>query len=200
MAASSASWPCSTTSRGAPRKAKRGSRAFPCSTDPAELAQPELTVAPDVTISLPAPAIPRSDPLAARSTSGREQTLDSNGETVSELEALKQECARLRNEHRQALEAHEAETAARHESIEAEVERRIEDLRAETERERAGAQLAEQAARERDEARAARDEVAGERDEARAERDNAQRARNRMLAERDTARTRIEELTDCSSP
>ncbi len=71
---------------------------------------------------------------------------------------------------------------------------RIADLRAEAERERAGARLAAQTARERDDARAARDEAARERDAVRAERDSAVQERNRMLAERDTAQTRIEEV------
>jgi hypothetical protein len=121
--------------------------------------------------------------------------LRSRDEAVSELQALRGECERLRRERRQAFEAREATLAERHESIEAEVRLRIEDLRAEAERERAGARLAAHTARERDDARAARDEAARERDEARAERDDAQRARNRMLAERDTARTRVEEVT-----
>jgi len=122
-------------------------------------------------------------------------TLRSRDEAVAELEVVKRECEQLRGERRQALEAREAAIAERRESIETEVRRRIEDLRAEVERERAGARLAAQTARERDEARAARDEAARERDEARAERDEAQRARNRMLAERDTVRTRVEEVT-----
>ena len=121
--------------------------------------------------------------------------LRSRDEAIAELQAVKRECEQLRGEHRQALEAREAAIAERHESIEAEVRLRIEDLRAEAERERAGARLAAQTARERDEARAARDEAADERDEARAERDAAQRARNRILAERDTARTSVEEVT-----
>jgi hypothetical protein len=121
--------------------------------------------------------------------------LRSREEAVSELQAVRRECERLRGERRQAFEAREAAIAERHESIEAEVMLRIEDLRAEAERERTGARLAAQTARERDEARAARDEAAGERDEARTERDDAQRGRNRMLAERDTARTRVEALT-----
>lgn len=68
------------------------------------------------------------------------------------------------------------------------------DLRAEAERERAGARLAAQTARERDGARADRDEATRERNAARAERDSAVQERNRMLAERDTAQTRIEEV------
>jgi hypothetical protein len=121
--------------------------------------------------------------------------LRSRDEAVLELQAVKRECEQLRGEGRHALDAREVAIAERHESIEAEVRLRIEDLRAEAERERAGARLAAQTARERDEARAARNEAADERDEARAERDAAQRARNRMLAERDTARTSVEEVT-----
>jgi hypothetical protein len=121
--------------------------------------------------------------------------LRSRDEAVSELQAVKRECEQLRSERSQALEVREAAIVERHESIETEVRLRIEDLRAEAERERAGARLAAQTARERDEARATRDEAARERDEARAKRDEAQRARNRMLAERDTARTRVEEVT-----
>jgi hypothetical protein len=121
--------------------------------------------------------------------------LRSRHEAIAELETVKRECEQLRSERRQAFEAREAAIAERHESIETEVRRRIEDLRAEAERERAGARLAAQTARERDEARAARDEAARERDEARAERNESRQTRNRMLAERDTARTRVEEVT-----
>ncbi len=96
--------------------------------------------------------------------------LRSRDEAVSELQAVRRECERLRGERHQAFEAREAAIAERHESIEAEVAVRIAELRAEAERERAGARLAAQTARERDEARAARDEAARERDEARAER------------------------------
>jgi hypothetical protein len=94
----------------------------------------------------------------------------------------------------EALGARDAALAERHDAIEAEVALRIADLRAEAERERAGARLAAQTARERDAARAARDEAARERDAARSERDSAVQERNRMLAERDTAKSRIEEL------
>jgi hypothetical protein len=130
-----------------------------------------------------------------RLTLEQEAVLRSSDEAAAELDAAKQECERLRGQHRQALEARDQAIAARQESIEAEVRVRIEDLRAEAERERAGARLAAQTARERDEARSGRDEAARERDEARAEREHAQRARNRMLAERDTARSSIEEVT-----
>lgn len=125
----------------------------------------------------------------------RDAALRSRDEAVYELRAVKRECERLRGERHQALAAREAAIAARHESIEAEVSVRSAELRAEAERERAGARLAARTARERDEARATRDEAARERDEARAECDDAQRSRNRMLAERDTARTRVEEVT-----
>jgi hypothetical protein len=203
--------------------------AFPCTTDPAALAQAELTVAPDVTVPLPPPSAPPAGRRPKRGASRRssprqgdtqvknggpdrgplnrrsdpdnrlrlehDEALRSRNEAVTELEAVKRECEQLRDERRQALEVHEAAIAERHESIETEVRLRIEDLRAEAERERAGARLAAQTARERDEARAARDEAARERDEARAGRDEAQRARNRMLAERDTTRTRVEKVT-----
>jgi hypothetical protein len=198
--------------------------AFPCSTDPAALADPELTVAPGVTVPLPPPSTPAAGRRPRRGASRRpaprqthtgadgptkpgpvddrgepdsrlrlehDAALRSRDEAVSELDAVKREREQLLGERRQAREA----LAERHESIEAEVRLRIADLRAEAEHERAGARRAAQTARERDEARAARDEAARERDEARGERDDAQRARNRMLAERDTARSDVEEVT-----
>jgi hypothetical protein len=140
-------------------------------------------------------AVGDSDDASSRLRVEHDAALRSRDEAISELQAVRRECERLRGERRQAFEAREAAIVERHESIEAEVRLRIEDLRAEAERERAGARLAAQTARERDEARAARNEAARDRDEARAERNEAQRARNRMLAERDTARTRVEALT-----
>jgi hypothetical protein len=124
----------------------------------------------------------------------RDAALRSRDEAVTELRAVKREYEQLGAERRQALEAGEAITE-RQKSTEEEERLRVEDLRAEAERERAGARLAAQTARERDEAREARDEAARERDEARAEREDAQRARNRMLAERDSARASVEEMT-----
>jgi hypothetical protein len=178
---------------------------FPYLNDPAALARPELTVAPDVTVPLPPPSTPqarrRPSKRAAR-PSDRDAALRSRDQALSELDAAKREHERLRRELRDALQQREAEIAARHDAVEAEVALRIESLRAEAERDRAAARLAAQTARERDDARAARDdaarerdEAARERDEARADRDDAQRSRNRMLAERDTARAGVERVT-----
>jgi hypothetical protein len=125
----------------------------------------------------------------------RDEALRSRDDALSELATVKRECERLGAERRQALKAREAVTSEPQKSTEDELRLRVEDLRAEAERERAGARLAAQTARERDEAREGRDEAARERDEARAEREDAQRARNRMLAERDTARAGVEEVT-----
>ncbi len=119
----------------------------------------------------------------------------SRDEAVSELQAAKCECERLRRERREALTAHEAALAERSASIEAEVAERLNELRLEVERERAGSRMAAQAAGARDDACVARDQAIRERDRACAERDDAQRTRNGMLAERDTARARLEELT-----
>lgn len=201
---------------------------FPCSTDPADLSQSELTVAPDVTVPLPAPSTStgrgarRGAPRRASPGRGekkvgdgsrdrgaadergdpddrlrleRDAALRTRDGAVSELQVVKRECEQLRAERREASDASEAAIAEQQELTEQEVRLRTEDLRAEAERERAGARLAAQTARERDEARQARDEAARERDEARAEREHAQRARNQMLAERDTARAGVEEVT-----
>jgi hypothetical protein len=191
--------------------------------------QPQLTVAPDVTVPLPPPSTPapRRRPRrgASRSTSPRpgvakgqvrgpgrgsvtnhrddherrlrmehDAALRSRDAAVVELQAAKRECERLRRERQEALTAHEAALVERSASIEADVRLRVDELRLEVERERAGAHLAAQAARERDETRVACDEAIRERERACAESDDAQRARNRMLAERDTARARAEEL------
>jgi hypothetical protein len=121
--------------------------------------------------------------------------LRSRDEALSELDAVKRDCERLRDQLADALAAREAVIAERHAVIEDEVRLRVADLRAEAERERAAAGLAAQIARERDRARAERVEAIRERDEAHAERDVALRERNRMLAERDTARTRAAEAT-----
>ncbi len=161
---------------------------FPFDTDPADLIEPELTVAPDVTVPLPPPSTPAA-----------KRTARLRGE---DLAKAKRDAAKLRAERDRALAARDAEIDARHAAIEEEVGRRIAGLRAEVERERAGAQLAAQTARERDDARAARDdalhardEAAREREQARSARDNAMQERNRMLAQRDAARTRVEEAT-----
>jgi hypothetical protein len=167
--------------------------AFPWSTDPAALLQAELTVAPDVTVPLPPPSSPAG---ARRRRAGSSRTaLRSSEQELSELDAVKRDCERLRRELREALAARETAIAERHDLIEAEVGLRVADLRAEAQRERAAAGLAAQIARERDAARAERAEAVRERDEAHGERDAARRERNRMLAQRDTARSRADEAT-----
>ncbi len=201
--------------------------AFPWATDPAALLQAELTVAPDVTVPLPAPSSarrrrtpagsPRSPVREAEAASDADEpirgskddrhardsrlqdehdaALRSRDQALSELDALKRECDRLRLELGEALAASEAAIAERHDVIEAEVRLRIADLRAEAESDRAAAGQAAQFARDRDAARAERVEAMSERDEAHAERDAARRERDRILAQRDTARTRVHEAT-----
>jgi hypothetical protein len=132
---------------------------------------------------------------AGRLRAERDAALRSRNEALAELDAVKRDRDRLGNDLRKALAACDTAIAERHDAVEAEVSLRIADLRAEAERERAAAGLAARTARERDAARATRDEMARERDEARAERDAARQERNRMLAERDTAQTRVEEVT-----
>jgi hypothetical protein len=124
-----------------------------------------------------------------------EAALRSRNEALAELDAVKRDRDRLRNDLAKALAACDKAVAERYDAIEAEVTLRIADLRAEAERERAAAGLAAQTARERDAARTARDEATRERDRAGAERDAARQERNRMLADRDKARTRAEEVT-----
>jgi hypothetical protein len=174
---------------------------FPWTADADMLGETELTVAPDLTVALPPPsssargARPRRsrarDPVSGAAKPRRAPALDpaeSDSGLLAELDAVKLDRDRLREDLREAL-------AARDEGIEAEVALRIAGLRAEAERDRAAAGLGAQTTRERDEARDARDEATRERDAARAERDAALRERNRMLAERDTAQTRVEEAT-----
>jgi hypothetical protein len=132
---------------------------------------------------------------AGRLRAERDAALRSRDEAIAELDAVKRDRNRLGKDLREALAARDAAIAERYDAIEAEVSLRIADLRAEAERERAAAGLAAQSARERDTARAARDEASRERDEARAERDSSRHERNRLLAERDTARNRVEEVT-----
>ena len=171
--------------------------AFPCATDPASLHDAELTVAPDVTVSLAQPSgsapVPASHARPKRSPrSGHPTSVASpEGRSTTELGELE----RLHVERDEALAARDAALAERRDAVEAEVGMRIADLRAEAERERAGARLAAQTARERDAARVERDEAARERDAARVEHDAALHERNRMLAKRDTARNRVEEVT-----
>jgi len=132
---------------------------------------------------------------AGRLRAERDAALRSRDEATAELGAVKRDRNRLGKDLKEALAARDAAIAERYDAIEAEVSLRIADLRAEAERERAAAGMAAQSARERDTARAARDEASRERDEARAERDSARHERNRLLAERDTARNRVEEVT-----
>ena len=190
--------------------------AFPWSADAAGVREAELTVAPDVTVSLPRPSSPRGGRRgqAGQRRPRRHDGADANGESASqdggqreayeaasrslqealaELQGANRDRDRLRLELAEALAAREAVIAERHDVIEREVRLRIADLRAETERERAAAGQAAQSGRERDNARAERTEALGERDEALAERDAARLERNRMLAQRDTARSRAED-------
>src|SRR6185312_10678508 len=174
---------------------------FPCPADPGALDRAELTVAPDVTVPLPAPS-PSTSGRPRRGGSSRRSPAAKPARERSRAEpaAVSEDRERLRSERDRAVAERDAALAERREAIEAEVTRRIEELRAEVERERLGAGLAAQAARERDQARSdrdeavrERDEAARERDEAREQRDGAQHQRNRMLAERDSARSRVQE-------
>jgi hypothetical protein len=172
--------------------------AFPCSIDPAELARAELTVAPDVTVALP-PLAPAKANRGARGASPRDTSRE---QAPLELDRVVRDLERVQEERDAAIAARAAAIDERQQAIEREVGERIAELRVEFERERAGARLAAQTAHERDEARAAREEVARERDEAAGERDEAivardkaRQERNRILAQRDAARARVEEAT-----
>ncbi|MEA2208860.1 MAG: hypothetical protein QOF54_1337, partial [Solirubrobacteraceae bacterium] len=165
--------------------------AFPCSSDPAALDQAELTVAPDVTVALPAPSSGpvhrrrprRADSRGASARSGR-PTAGTRRSAAAPTDEHETPASQLRVERDEAVRSRDDALAA------------LEEAR------RTGDRAADRSERERDHARAARDEATRERDEtgrereaARAERDNVQHERNRMLAERDTARARVHETT-----
>ncbi len=192
--------------------------AFPSPADPIELIGAELTVAPGVTVALPAPsagasprrrkggAPRRSDRSEASSGEDRgepgvpsdlerDRAVKARDEMLAEIAKAKRDGRQLSDERNRALAARDAVIAERHELIEREVRLRVAGLRAEVARERAGARLAAQSALQRDEARAACEETARERDAGWVERDNAQSERNRLLAQRDAARRRVQEIT-----
>lgn len=156
--------------------------AFPYSLSSQDIAEAELTVAPDITIALPAPQGRAARRQAAGHSKGQMSAAKTPGPELRapapEREIASDDSRRLRQQ-LDRLEAEKARAAARMDEL-------LGNL--------------SQATGERDAAKAARDELAAERDavrrelgEARDEVDAARRARDELAAERDAARRERQE-------
>lgn len=182
--------------------------AFPCALGGGDVLEAELTVAPDVTIALPAPQGRKAARKRTRPVEPAPRTSSDSAALRSELAAVTRELGETRDEQQrlqgllQRGEAENAQAAARMDHLlgdlsqvtdeRAEARAALERLAAEheslqTER--------DQIAAERGAARRERETVAGERDAALRARDEALQAsqaaaaeRDRAVAERDAAR------------
>lgn len=152
---------------------------FPLAVESAKFQEAELTVAPDVTITLPAPQLlaagagnkssSRRAGAGPRDHRGRKSRRPGLGSRDSQADALARELAELRKAHSQLLrrvDRLEADKARTAQSID-EMSRTLREV-----------------TRERDEANAARDRIAAALEAMRRERDQ-------VMAERDAARAAI---------
>ena len=178
--------------------------AFPWAADPASLHDAELTVAPDVTVPLAAPAAaaaaadrPRRPTRSTRSASPKGATRPAAGAQV-QLGELERQCERLRVERDEALAAREAARAQRDSAVRERnrmlAERDGSQARTDevTRQWELTAALGTRRTLERDAAANQRDDAASQRDRIARDRDIALEERDRTAQERDAAVAELE--------